>query len=435
MSSKQQSRSVIACLVAALWFLPLSCLAEGSAPATKQTQAIRADIFDQLSKAQVAQEKGNYAEALKYLDAIRAASSKKPLQPYEEAQLWNFYAYVYLAQEKQESAINAFEKILALPEIPESLALSARYALAQLYLVQGDIKKGIRMLEQWFARATNPAPDAYVMLGQAYLQEKRLDEAQKALLTALEVARQQGKAEKENWYLLLQYVYGEKQQYRKQEEILKILVSRWPKKTYWLSLFGVYSELDNQAGQLNVLETAYVQGFLDQKGYLLTLAQLLAANGMPNKAAKVLEKGLNDKLLEADAETLERTGEYFRLAQETDKAIPYLVRAAKMAKDGKPAMRLAYLYLGIYQYENAAAQIREAMSRGGIQKPLEAQLLLGTALFHAKQFDQAAKVFDGVARSSRDEEGGRWHKQAVQWLEIIEAERKRLEEIKAYTAS
>jgi tetratricopeptide (TPR) repeat protein len=290
MSSKQQSRSVIACLVAALWFLPLSCLAEGSAPATKQTQAIRADIFDQLSKAQVAQEKGNYAEALKYLDAIRAASSKKPLQPYEEAQLWNFYAYVYLAQEKQESAINAFEKILALPEIPESLALSARYALAQLYLVQGDIKKGIRMLEQWFARATNPAPDAYVMLGQAYLQEKRLDEAQKALLTALEVARQQGKAEKENWYLLLQYVYGEKQQYRKQEEILKILVSRWPKKTYWLSLFGVYSELDNQAGQLNVLETAYVQGFLDQKGYLLTLAQLLAANGMPYKAARVYGK-------------------------------------------------------------------------------------------------------------------------------------------------
>lgn len=431
------ARAMAMLCLAVLLFLRLGVAnaEEGSAARNRQSQAIRAEIFEQLSKAQEAQEKGKLGEALKYLDAVKERSSKKPLQPYEEAQLWNFYAYIYLAQEKYDQAVTAFGKVLAQPDLPEGLLTNTQYALAQLYMMQGESRKAIKQLEQWFVTVKNPGPDAYVLLGQAYLQENRQDDALKALLSAFDVAKQQGKAEKENWYALLQYIYAEKQLFNKQEEVLKILVSRWPKKLYWLSLFGVYSELGNEVARLNVLETAYVQGMLDQKNYVLTLAQLLASNGMPYKAAKVLEKGMADKLIEPDADNLERVGEYWRLAQEVDKALPYLVQAAKNAKDGKPGMRLAYLYLSLYQYDNAAKQIRESLARGGVSRPIEAQILLGTALFHAKQYEQATRVFEAIVKAPQETGSSKYREQALQWLELIKSELKRIEEIKTYLVS
>lgn len=429
-------RMIIVLIVSQLLFVGFVFSEQQKPPEkTRQTQSIRADVFDVLSKAQEAQEKGDFDEALKHLDVLKSRSGKKELKPYEKAQLWNFYAYAYLSKENYPKAISAFEKVLAQPDLPEGLLTSTRFTLAQLHLADGHVKKAISLLEQWFTIAKNPGPDAYVLLAQAYIQDKRVDDALKPLLSAFEVAKKQDREEKENWYALLQYIYAEKQLYKKQEKVLRILVSRWPKKQYWLSLFGVYSELENEQQQLNVLETAYVQGLLDQKGYVVTLAQLLAANGAPYKAAKVMEKAIEDKLVEPDAKNMERLGEYWRLAQEIEKALPNLVEAAKLADDGKPGMRLAYLYMSLYQYKNAAQQIKAALAKGGVRHPVDAQMLRGTALFHAKEYDQASKVFQSVVKVAREQEMEKQYKQAQQWLDIIKSEIKRDEEVKAYLAS
>lgn len=426
----------IVIIISQLCWANFSYAAEEKPPEkTRQTQSIRADVFDKLSKAQEAQEKGDIEAALKYLDVLKSRSGKKELKPYEKAQLWNFYAYAYLTKENYSKAINAFEKVLAQPGLPEGLEVSTRFTLAQLHMANGNVTEAIVLLEQWFVIAKNPGADAYVLLAQAYIQDKRVDDALKPLLSAFDVAKKQGKPEKENWYALLQYVYAEKQQYKKQVNVLHVLVSRWSKKQYWLSLFGVYAELEDETLQLNVLETAYVQGMLDQKGYLITLAQLLAINEAPYKAAKVMEKAIADKLVEPDAQNLERLGEYWRLAQEIDKALPNLVKAAKLAEDGKPGMRLAYLYMSLYQYKNAAKQIKASLSKGGVRKPVDAQMLMGTALFHAEQYEQAGKVFQSVVKMTREKEMEKQHKQAQQWLDIIKSEIKRVEEVKAYLAS
>lgn len=407
---------------------------ENNQKKTHQTQAISADVFDVLSKAQQAQEKGDFDETIQYLDELKARNGKKELKPYEKAQLWSFYAYAYLSKENYPKAISAFKKVLEQPDLPEAQITNTYYTLAQLYLADDHVQQAITLLEQWFTMVTNPVPDAYVLLAQAYIQDKQFDAALKPLLSAFAIAKKQDKEEKENWYVLLQYIYAEKQQYKKQEEVLRLLVSRWPKKQYWLGLFGVYSVLENEKQQLNVLETIYVQGLLDQKSYLISLAQLLVANGTPFKAAKVMEQALADNLIESDAKNLERLGEYWRLAQEVNKALPYFIQAAKLAEDGAPGMRLAYLYMSIYQYQNAAQQIQLALSKGGVKRPLDAQILLGTALFHAGQYEQAALVFQALVKVTKERELEKQQKQAQQWLQLIKAEIKRIEEVKAYLA-
>src|SRR5690606_8408042 len=93
--------------------------------------------------------------------------------------------------------------------------------------------------------------------------------------------------------------------------------------------------------------------------------------------------------IKRDAKNLERTGEYFRRAQETEKALPYLKEAARLAEDGEPAVRLAYVYMNRYLYKDAVASIELAFNKGDIEKPLDAKFLLAQAQFHAGQYEQA----------------------------------------------
>lgn len=416
--------------------LGLSLVLAVTAQADEQTQktgSIRADVFAVLEKVQQAQEAGNIQQALELLDTLKARHGKKALQPYEAAQLWNFYAYAYLAQENFSAAIEAFKKVLDQPELPAALKSGTQFTLAQLYFSEGDIKTAVSLLESWFKQAENPGPDAYVLLGQGYLQLQRLDDALNTLLKAFAVAKAQGKEEKENWYALLQYVYAEKNNLPKQEEVLEVLVSRWPKTSYWMALIGVYAEQGKEDLQLYAMETAYVQGMLEREPYLVSLAQLLAANGAPYKAANVMEKGFKEKNIEENAKNLERTGEYWRRAQEIKDALPRLQAAAAQADDGESAVRLAYLYMSLHQYSDAVAQLQLGLQKGKLRQPLQSRFLLGQAQFHARQYDAARKTFEKlVADTRQDEKQQRLVKQVSEWLRYMENEIQRQKDIKAY---
>ena len=399
----------------------------------KQTKALRAKVYEKLAKAQEEQEAGNYSDALDILEGLKNRKGKSALQPHELAQLYNFYAYVYLAQEKYPQAITNFEKVMQQPELYIGIAASTQYALAQLYFATDKTNKAVSTLESWFKIADKPGPDAYVLLAQGYMQQEKIDAALPQLLKAFSLAKEKGKPPKENWYTLLQYIYAEKKDYPKQVKALEVLVNNWPKKAYWLSLVGVYGELEQDKKRLSALEAAYMQGFLDKESYLVALAQMLSAFDMPYKAAKVMEKGFKDELIEASAKNLERTGEYWRRAQEIEKALPRLAQAAKLAEDGEPAIRLAYLYQQNYEYDKAAAAVQQAFNKGGIKRPLEARFLLGQAQFNAKKFEQARKSFKRViADSKKDKDQKRMQKLASQWLKYMETEIQRQKEIKTY---
>lgn len=396
------------------------------------TAVISADVYDELTKAQDAQEAGDIATALAVLDKLKQRSGRRALKPYEMAQMWNFYAYAYLAKEDFPQAINAFEQLLKQPDIPQQLIDSTRYTLAQLYFAEGNVAKATQTLEQWFKTAENPNPDAHILLAQMYLQAEKLDPALNQLLKAFEVAKAQKKDTKENWYALLQYVYAEKQQYKKQVEVLETLVNRWPKRNYWLAMMGAYSELGMDKKQLASMDAAYQQGMLDQESYLISYAQLLAANEQPYQAAKVMQKGLDAQQIKESAKNLERIGEYYRRAQETGKAIPYLQKAAEQTDDGEVAIRLAYVYLNRYMYKEAIAAVELGLRKGGVKKPLEARFLLGQAQFHAGRFDSAKATLTQVVQAAKKQEAERLHRQAGQWLKYIESEAQRQKEIADY---
>lgn len=427
---------MLLCLQFAPWFSAAVIAAEKSPYKQKQTKALRAKVYEKLAKAQEEQESEQYSAALKTLEGLKKRTGQSALQPHELAQLYNFYAYVYLAQEKYPQAITSFEKILQQPDLFIGMAASTKYALAQLYFATDKIDKAVSILEGWFDIAEKPSPDAYVLLAQGYLHQNKVDAALPPLKKAFSLAKKRGKTPKENWYTLLQYVYAEKKDYNNQVKALEVLVNNWPKKAYWLSLVGVYGELDQERKRLFALEAAYIQGMLDKESYLIALAQMFSAYEMPYKAAKVMEKGFSDKVIEETARNLERTGDYWRRAKEIEKALPRLAQAAKLSPDGEPGVRLAYLYLNNYEYKQAADTAKQALNKGGIKRPHEARFLMGQALFHVKKYAAARKVFKQVIEDTRrNKKQQRMHQLANQWLNYMESEIQRLDEIEKYLKS
>lgn len=402
----------------------------------KQTKALRAPVYEALMEAQELQQVGKNKEAVKILDKLKKRSGKRALQAHEWVQLYNFYAYVYLGMENYSEAINYFEKVLKEKELTLGLAIQTKYTLAQLYISQGNSKKGVQVLEDWFDITDKVTSNAYVLLAQAYLQDKQTDKALAPLQKAFALAQEQGKPDKENWYLLLQYIYAEKKDYKKQRDALEVLVNRWPKKNYWLALVGVYSELGQEKEQLFAMKSAYIQGMLDREPYLVTLAQMLAAEGIPYEAAKVMEKGFNDKLIEESEKNLERVADYWRRSQEIKRAIPFQIKAAKMANSGEASLRLAGMYLTDMNETKAVDAIKQALKKGDLRNPLDAQMLLGQAAFQAKRFNEAKKAFAQVAKTvakeSKSDKSKRLAKTAKNWQRYIENEIKRQDQIKKY---
>ena len=151
--------------------------------------------------------------------------------------------------------------------------------IAQLYMAQEDYRRAIPALEEWFKVADNPGPDAYVLLGQAYLQVKKYGKALTYVEKGMEIAAARGKKPKEHWYLLLRVLYYEKGNKPKTVWALEQLVKGWPEKDYWVQLGMMYGDLGKEKEQLYALETAWNEGHLKRESMLVMMAQL--SNGSP----------------------------------------------------------------------------------------------------------------------------------------------------------
>jgi tetratricopeptide (TPR) repeat protein len=239
-------------------------------------------------------------------------------------------------------------------------------------------------------------------MSQAYLQKKQVNEALSPLLTGFKIAKQQGRKEKENWYALLQYIYNDRQDFNNQEKALEVLVDRWPKAQWWLALGGVYAQQEKELKQLYAMDAAYQQGLFSRGEYIVSMSQLLAMQGAPYYAAKAMNKGLDDGLVEPSFKNHRRLGSYYQRAQEQTLALKYFQKASAQADDGEISLRIAYVYMNQYDYPNAEKFIQKALAQGSLQNTTKAQLLLGEVQFHRQKFDNAISQFDRVLVANKN---------------------------------
>ena len=87
--------------------------------------------------------------------------------------------------------------------------------------------------------------------------------------------------------MLLNFAYFQQENYAKVRDIQKILLVNWPKKRYWFSLAGAYTELGEDANLMAAYDAAHTQGLLEKESEFTTMAQLYMQHEVPYKAGVV----------------------------------------------------------------------------------------------------------------------------------------------------
>lgn len=390
---------------------------------TRETPALRNEVYEKLAEAQTAAEEKDLATAEQILNEMIADRGTDELNSYELANVYNLMAFIYYSREDYAGALRAYENVIKQPDIPLAMEINTRYTVAQLHFVQENWQQGISALLKWFDMSDNAPANAYVLLAQGYYQLEDFPKALENVEIAIDLYNEKGKTPKEQWYNLARFLYTEKDDIDRSMDVLEELLTHYPKKDYWVQLSYMYSEKENQVRQLGAMETAYVQDLLEKNGELRNLASLYLSQGVPYKAGKVLEQGFEDDIVEKNSKNYELMAGSWRQAQEIDKAIPAMEIAASKSDSGELYSRLGSIYLDGEEFGKAIDAINKGLQRGGVKRPDSARLVLGMAHFNREEYDKAREAFEAAGRDERSEQ------YAEQWIKYMESEIERQEKL------
>ena len=412
----------------------------------KKARALQAGTAKKMAKVyealEVVDEKGepdpDMETVLSILNELRRDMAN--LKSYDRSVMWNAWAFVYFSDGKYEQAMDAYYRLINEPEVTIGLRVGALLSLAQLHLVQENYKEGIELILQWMDEVEKVTAQSYSLLGQAYYQTGDFRKSLTSMETAVTMAEEEGYKPRENWYVImaacigeLKKDIGEKESLLRQIDIYEILVNLYPKKQYFIQLGGSYGQLGREKDYMITLKAAHQKDFLNKESEYLALTQLLLLNQNPYWAAQVFVSGQKKMITIVDEKTeeekivpvikdteknLKLLADAWRMAQEIDKAIPVLEKAANMSKDGESFVLLGNLYLSEDKVEKAVEAINKGLEKGKVKKLSQVYLTLGQAYFELQQFEEAKKNFRIAAR----DKDKKIKQQANNWIKYTENE-------------
>ena len=392
---------------------------------TRKTPALRNNIYEKLAEAQAFAEAKQYVEAEAVLnDMLDATSKKSKLNRYELANVYNTYAYLRYAVEDYDGALDYYQKVIDQRlEITVAIEINTLYTVAQLYFLQENWLKGIDTLNTWMSVTDTPSTNAYVLLANGYFQLKDYDKSLSNIQIAIDREESAGKVPKEQWYNLARFIHFDRDNFREALNVLELLIMYYPKKQYWVQASHLYGEEKDEARQLALLEATYEQNLLDRSQDIVLISQLYLQAEVPYPAARAMEKGLADDIVEKESKNFELAGVAWRQAQEVTKSLPMLEAAASKSEKGELYARLGNVYLDVDKNKEAVEALKRGLDRGGVKRPDQARLALGMAYFNLGDFNAARRAF----REARKDKRARSY--ADQWLKYITSEENRLEEL------
>ncbi|HCC43442.1 MAG TPA: hypothetical protein DEQ32_03540, partial [Gammaproteobacteria bacterium] len=366
---------------------------------------------------------GTPRDAIELLHKLRES---RGLNSYELAQIWNTLAFAYYTIEDMPNTIRSYEEILKQGTITEALEMSALRALFQLYYAEENYRLAINYIDRW--QALQAAPDAGVTFikATAYYQLDDFRESLRWAIRVEEIATEQQKEIKENWWYLQVVLYNELQDSDNVIRVLETLIAYYPKKQYWMYLAGMYSEKEWDDKSLSAYYAAYMQGFLAKESEVVMLSQRLLGSSVPYEASQILEKGFKDGLIEENEKNLTLLATAYTMSQETDSAIDAWRDATRFAENGDLHYRLAQALAQEDRHKEAVDAYSAAQKKGETDDPDDIAFWKGISLMQLERWDAATRSFRNAAKLGDK----RMKKQTRQYIRYIAGEKRREEELR-----
>lgn len=391
---------------------------------TRRTPAISEQVYKRLAEAQELIDEKDSEAARNLLTKL---STRKGQNGYERASVHNMLGFLAYSDEDYPTAIQHYRLTISDREkIPRGLEQATLYTLSQLAFIQEDYADSIDYLNDWFSGLqTDPGPNPYVFMAQVYYQLKDFKKAVPAVKEAIKIAETTDVQVKENWWLLLRAMYFELEEYAKVIEIIEILVRDFPKKEYWVQLSGLYGQEGKEVPQMQAIDAAYIDNILDKEREILNLVGLLMQSDIPYRAAVILEKAIEEELVERTSKNMKMLAQAWQIAQEIDKTIPVLEEAAQKSDKGDLYLHLAQVYLEKDVYGNCAAAIDSALRKGDLKREGLAYEVQGMCRFNQDLLSEASLSFREAKKLAQKERDLPTTHRIDKWLRHIDYEQKR----------
>ena len=391
--------TLVACLA-----LPLTSMAEDEYLLSEAT-------YKSLNAAQEKMEQQQYRQAeadLKKLVGETDAGS------YERAVVLQTLGYLYSETEEYKLAAEQFEDALGLNALPEDVTHNLRYNLAQLLISDGAYQKGIDLLTQWLNKEPQANSSAYVLLATAYYQINQFTNAVEAIRTAI----QRDNSPKENWYRLQLSAHMEMQQYNQAINVLEILIERFPvNKTYWDQLAALYAQQEKRLTSLAVQMLAKRLN-LGDNDTVLRLANMYRYLNIPYKSAQLLQKSMDDGVIERNFKNLESLADSWLAARENENATQVLAQMQSMDSSGETDLKLARVFISMEQWDEAAGPLQQSLEKLPEAKRGQAWMLSGMVNYHLGNMQQSEQHLNRALAYTEV------RNQASQWLRHLQNTRK-----------
>jgi tetratricopeptide (TPR) repeat protein len=363
-----------------------------------------------------------FAEVREHLGADRypkaEAALKKlrrvKLSPYEEAQAQRLHGYIAYGKHDNAAAIEFMTKALSEDALLPADQADVLFQVAQIQGAEKRWKDVIATLGSWFKTVEKPNSVGYYLLALSNFQLEQFDAAVAPGQQAVEMAQTPQQA----WLQLLLAIQLSRKDFKAATPVLAKLISYYPDtgKGYWLQLSALYGVSEDNPRALAVMELAYRKGLLTEDRDLIRLVQLNLLQGIPHRAAMILESEMAARRIQENSESFELLSGSWILAREVGKAEAPLARAAELAPKGDLYVRLAQVLMMQEKWGPAATALKNALTKGGLADPANAEFLLGISFYNEKQLAEARSWFARAQKSNATRD------QAQTWLEHVDRE-------------
>jgi tetratricopeptide (TPR) repeat protein len=337
---------------------------------------------------------------------------RRSLNKYERAAVWQMIGYVHGVLGNSTLAIEHLEKALAAQALPQIAHQGVLYSLASLYSGEGEFQRSIDLLQLWFQYEEEPIADAYMLMGSWHAALSRYEDALPFVKKAIAIVE----TPFESWYALEIDIHFALQNYVEVIPVLKSMLSYWPRKPrYWNMLASAYLELDDDKAALDVMMTAYNNNQLTDPQRILGLVGLNVAYDTPFTAGSILENEMNAGVVPDDLANLKSLLQIWLDAREYTRAIVTIEKIIAIESDSNFLLQAAKIQVKTGDWRGAADSATKALA-AGVDNPVSALILQGTALAELDEYEEALVIFRKVTVSGNEGE----QQTAAAWIRYIE---------------
>lgn len=372
--------------------------------------------YDALNRVQALLQEGQYPDAKKELDGL--ANKLNP--GFGLALTYQLYGQYWLSQEQPEQAISVYQQALDLAVFAPPQESAILTNIAQLQLSLNDAQAALSTLEDRIpqllameAEATRRAQStrivqapALMTLATALQMQERFADSIPLLLEAMT----RSDSVQESWLRMLMVAYFKENDFALAAQVLDRLIAMNPEREeYWEQQTSMYQLLERTDLALRTLELGYVGGYIENADSLRILVQLLIAEGIPERAGRVLVKAIEQGQLLDNEANWRLLAAAWQQARDRHGAALALRSAVVHSDDGLLLLRAAQLFAQDGHHAEVIHDVDAAIARGLSDADRgRALMLAANAAFElqevamSRRYFQQALRYAGVAASARE---------------------------------